>query len=261
MMVQPAAGAQPPIPPAPSIPPDATEQDIKVVGKSVLGPGNVKFGTTSGPGLFNNGVTSIADFFKQDPQAFPDTPASLQRVIQSVSENEGHIEAINTYDNSFLSCGIFQWTAGAGAGAGELPGLLDLVRMRSAATFAAYFGSVGLDVAMNAAPAGALRTGFFVLNGQKLNSATLKAQLRGNLWAYRFWRAAHDPQLRRAQVALAMSRVDADESAILVAYLAARLTAGRKSKMTDSQGRADKIKAHVTQGALSAKRGSFVLAS
>jgi hypothetical protein len=245
-------------------------------------------------------------------------------VIQSVSENEGHIEAINTYDNSFLSCGIFQWTAGAGAGAGELPGLLDLVRMRSAATFAAYFGSVGLDVAMNAAPAGALRTGFFVLNGQKLNSATLKAQLRGNLWAYRFWRAAHDPQLRRAQVALAMSRVDAfykvpiprrtsvvadyisseygvallldehvnrpghvpgtlltavdgylakpgkgdpktwtdaDESAILVAYLAARLTAGRKSKMTDSQGRADKIQAHVTQGALSAKRGSFVLAS
>lgn len=62
-MVQPAAGAQPPIPPAPPIPPDATEQDIKVVGKSVLGPGNVKFGTTSGPGLFNIGVTSIADFF------------------------------------------------------------------------------------------------------------------------------------------------------------------------------------------------------
>jgi hypothetical protein len=64
MMVQPAAGAQPPIPPAPSIPPDATEQDIKVVGKSVLGPGNVKFGTTSGPGLFNIGVTSIADFLQ-----------------------------------------------------------------------------------------------------------------------------------------------------------------------------------------------------
>jgi hypothetical protein len=245
-------------------------------------------------------------------------------VIQSVSENEGHIEAINTYDNSFLSCGIFQWTAGAGAGAGELPGLLDLVRMRSAATFAAYFGSVGLDVAMNAAPAGALRTGFFVLNGQKLNSATLKAQLRDNLWAYRFWRAAHDPQVRRAQVALAMSRVDAfykvaiahrtatvadyisseygvallldehvnrpghvpgillgavdaylarpgkgdpktwtdaDESAVLLAYLAARAKPKPAPPMTNSQGRANSILAHVTQGALSAKRGSFVLAS
>jgi hypothetical protein len=71
MMVQPAAGAQPPIPPAPSIPPDATEQDIKVVGKSVLGPSNVKFGTTSGPGLFNIGVTSSPISSNRIPRPFP----------------------------------------------------------------------------------------------------------------------------------------------------------------------------------------------
>jgi hypothetical protein len=192
----------------PSIPPPATKPDISVRGGKVYGPGGVVFGRISGPGLINIGVTKIDDFFKQDPQAFPGAPACRINVIRAVSVNEGRIEAINTYDNSFLSCGAFQWTAGAGTALGELPGLLALLKSRSPAAFKTYFGDLGLDIEVATSRPGALSVGCFVLNGDKLDTAAKKNVLRDHLWAYRFWRAAHDTDVRRAQVALAMDRVD-----------------------------------------------------
>ena len=194
--------------PAISVPPAATKDDISIVGGKVRGPGNIVFGTVKGPGLFNFGVTTLGDFFGQDPHAFPDTPPSLINVIRSVSENEGKIEAINTYDSAFLSVGIFQWTAGAAAAAGEIAGLLDLLKRRSVSAFNTYFGSAGLDITLGAAGAGTLATGYLIVDGRKLDTAAEKEILRQPLWAYRFWRAAHDPEIRRAQVALAMARVD-----------------------------------------------------
>ncbi len=192
----------------PSVPPPAQLGDIRVQGKDVLGPGGIPFGRLFQLGLFNNGATGIGSFFKQDPDAFPNISKSLQRVIQSVSENEGKIEAINTYDSAYLSCGVFQWTAGAGAAAGELAGLLDLLKKRSASAFQEYFGSVGLDVQMKPSGPNTLRYGFLVLDGGTLNGAAKKKVLREHIWAYRFWRAAHNPEVRRAQIALAMSRVE-----------------------------------------------------
>ena len=193
---------------SPEIPPAATAGDIKIKGKSVYGPGNLKFGTLSGPGLINYGTTTIDQFFQEDANAFPDVPQSLQRVVRSVSANEGKLEAINTYDNAFLSVGIFQWTAGSGNAEGELAGLLDLLKARSPKTFATYFGDEGLDVEMRALQPHCLRYGYLILNRQRLDTANKKAQLRSHLWAYRFWRACHDTEMRRAQVALAMSRID-----------------------------------------------------
>jgi hypothetical protein len=192
---------------APTVPPPAEPGDISVRGKGVFGPGGTRFGTVLRAGMFNFGATSIGKFFEQDPDALPNISKSLQRVIQAVSENEGKIEAINTYDNSFLSCGVFQWTAGAANGAGELAGLLDLLKTRAAAAFQEYFGSLGLDVEMKSSPPNTLQYGFLVLEGQTLNTGAKKKVLRENIWAYRFWRAAHDQEVRRAQIALAMSRV------------------------------------------------------
>jgi len=192
----------------PKIPPAATADDIKIKGKSVYGPGNLKFGTLQRLGLFNPGTTTIDQFFQEDPNAFPDVPQSLQRVVRSVSANEGKLEAINTYDNAFLSVGIFQWTAGSTDAAGELAGLLALLKARSPRTFATYFGDGGLDVEMKASPPHCLRYGYLILNGQRLDTANRKGQLRTHLWAYRFWRACHDTEMRRAQLALAMSRID-----------------------------------------------------
>jgi hypothetical protein len=192
---------------APSIPPDAKPSDIKVKSGSVFGPGGIRFGKTQGPGMFNFGQSSIGDVFKQDPNAFPDTPQSLQRVMQSVSENEGKIEAINTYDNSFLSVGIFQWTAGAEGDPGELAGLLHTLKQRAPQTAKAYFGDHGLEAELTTSGPNKLLYGHLLLNGTKLNTAKRKSVLREHIWSYRFWRAAHDPEVRRAQIALAMARI------------------------------------------------------
>src|SRR5690606_19844095 len=46
---------------------------------------------------------------------------SEQRVLEATAENEGALDAINTWDNAFLSFGMFQWTAGQAGQPGELP--------------------------------------------------------------------------------------------------------------------------------------------
>lgn len=192
---------------APAIPPEAKASDIKVVGKSVNGPGGLAFGKLFKLGLFNYGRTTLDTFFDEDPQAFPDLPGSVQRVMRAVSANEGKIEAINTWDNAVLSCSIYQWTVSEGTGPGELPYALSVLKTRAPATFDTYFGVLGLDVTVTAPKPFAVGRGFFVLNGTKLATGALKAPLRGHLWAYRFWRAAHDPQVRRAYVRAAIDRI------------------------------------------------------
>src|SRR5262249_40766130 len=109
-----------------------------------------------------------------------------------------------------LSPGILQWTVGSGAGEGELAGLLDLLKsMESdAATFNRYFGKYGLDVEMKPPSPGSVRTGFIVLNKKTLAKPADKDQMRDPIWAYRFWRAAHDNLYRYCQFVHAVGRVD-----------------------------------------------------
>jgi hypothetical protein len=192
---------------APAVPPEASAVDISVSGTSVKGPGGFVFGKLFKLGLFNYGQTAIDTFFDQDPGAFPGLSASVQRVMRAVSVNEGKIEAINTWDNAVLSCSIYQWTVSEGTGAGELPYALSVLKSRAPKTFATYFGAVGLYVIVPAHGPFTVGRGHFELNGRKLNSGTLKAPLRGHLWAYRFWCASHDPQVRRAYVQTAIDRI------------------------------------------------------
>ena len=60
--------------------------------------------------------------------------------------NEGNLDAINTWDNAFLSFGLFQWTAGTGSGKGELPALLARIKNEDRDLFDKYCGQHGLDV-------------------------------------------------------------------------------------------------------------------
>ena len=191
----------------PAVPPEASADDISVSGTSVKGPGGFVFGKLFKLGLFNYGQTDIDTFFDQDPGAFPGLSASLQRVMRAVSVNEGKIEAINTWDNAVLSCSVYQWTVSEGTSAGELPYVLSVLKSRAPKTFATYFGAVGLDVDVTAHGPFTVGRGQFALNGRKLDSGSLKAPLRGHLWAYRFWRASHDPQVRRAYVQTAIDRI------------------------------------------------------
>ena len=199
------------MPPANSstIPSEAAEGDITVKNSKFFGPGGIQFGRKKKLGLFNIGTMSIDDFIKGNPARFGSVPASLVNVMRGVSQNEGLLEAINTWDNAFLSFSIFQWTAGAGAGAGELVDFLDRLKTSRAAVFQKYFGVHGLDLQIDPPSNGAIRRGFLLLDGQVLNTLVRKAKIRRPIWAYRFWRAGHDDDVRTGAIEHGMGRIKA----------------------------------------------------
>jgi hypothetical protein len=180
----------------------------KFVGNNALAPDGTVFAKRFKLGVFSYGATSIGQFVAAHQSFFPDISPSRLRVMQAVSANEGKLEAINTWDNAFLTFGCFQWTVGTGTGAGELPAMLDRLKKRDASVFQKYFGQFGLDTVIPKAAPNTLPTGFFSLNGATLNSPAQKGQLRTLDWAYRFWLAGHDDTVRLVEIEHAMSRVD-----------------------------------------------------
>ncbi len=190
-----------------TVPGDLREDEIKISGKKVFASGGVQFATLTKLGVANSGKTRMDSFIGANPGLFATMSASLQRVARAVSVNEGALEAINTWDNAFLSFGIFQWTSGPGSDPGELPAMLARLKLEDGDAFAFYFGRFGLDLIMPAT-AGAT-SGQFSLNGTLLAKPADKEALRTNIWAYRFWRAGHDPSVRKAEIGHALDRIGA----------------------------------------------------
>lgn len=179
------------------------------VGNKAVAPDGTVFGQKFELGIFNNGKTSIADFVSANPTAFPTLSVSRLRVMSAVSANEGKLEAINTFDNAFLTFGCFQWTVGAGSGAGELPAMVNQLKKRDQAAFTELLGQFGLDVASVSSPAGQTPTGFFSLNGNVVkNSVDKQNKLRTLEMAFRFFRAGQDDRMRQVEVEYAASRID-----------------------------------------------------
>ena len=127
---------------------------------------------------------------------------SEMNVIFATSENEGNLDAVNTWDNQFISFGMFQWTAGGPGKPGELPALIKIVKERYPDDFQHYWGQFGLDVAD-----ANNKTGWFSYRGKKLTSATDKAMLREHIWAYRFARAGADIEVQAVQILHAVNRI------------------------------------------------------
>jgi hypothetical protein len=127
--------------------------------------------------------------------------------MQAVSANEGRLEAINTWDNAFLTFGALQWTVGAKDAEGELAALLNRIKATASDVFTDYFGQYGLDVGPIATGPGVVPTGSLLLNGRRLATPADKGRLRDVDWAYRFYRAGHDRTVRRIQVEHAVSRL------------------------------------------------------
>jgi hypothetical protein len=192
-----------------NIPPEAKESDIVLKKGKFIGPGGLVFGKPKNKGLFNIGATSIGTFIANNPNRFTGTPPSLVNIMRAVSPNEGLLEAINTWDNAFLSFGIYQWTAGAGTGEGELVDFLDRLKSAQPSVFDTYFGANGLGLKIAPATGGAIRRGFLLLDGTVLNTLGRKAAIRKPIWAYRFWRAGHDDDVRTAQITHGMARIKA----------------------------------------------------
>jgi len=124
-------------------------------------------------------------------------------VIAAAAQNEGNMDAINTWDSHFLSFGIFQWTSGGPDSAGELPALLKLIKQRYPEEFQHYFTQFGLDIVDTGST-----TGWFTLAGLRLTTASQKSVLREPIWAYRFAVSGQDTAVKAIQILHAISRID-----------------------------------------------------
>ncbi len=156
-------------------------------------------------GLFTVGQNRATDFMENNPSLLADLHLSdsAMRVMFPVSENEGNLDAINTWDNSFLTFGMFQWTIGAKENEGELPALLRKIKEREPLAFESFFGQYGLDVS----PATGAVYGFLSLNGIEVKADSRKEQFRSPEWSFRFWHAGQDPKVMAIEIEHAISRL------------------------------------------------------
>lgn len=195
-------------PPATVVPvADDATHPVRQVNGSVIGPGGDPFGKAYHPdGFYVSGSTTLTAWLGVTTSPTGISPSSAN-VLQAVVNNEGHMEAVNSYDDAFLSFGLQQWTSGPGNTPGELAALLQEIRSLDPAAFQDCFGRYGLGVSLGAAAPGWPQTGFLSLAGNVLGTGDAKQVLRSPEWAYRFWRAGHVDSIRRAQADLAAQRI------------------------------------------------------
>lgn len=128
---------------------------------------------------------------------------SAIRVMMPVSKNEGNLDAVNTWDDSYISLGMFQWTLGRGGGKGELAALLKRLKTNDPSAFENYFGRFGLDVSTDTNEV----NGYMVYNGSVLRATSSKEQFRSIEWAFRFWQAGLDPRVQIVEILHGLSRI------------------------------------------------------
>lgn len=205
--IAPAAPPPPAMPPtavaatAALPPPDTDARRPRVESGIAFGPDGTRFASRFKAGFFTRGRTTVSQWLTASGGTAGLSP-SLARVVAASCENEGGLEAINSYDNAHLSFGICQWTVGVGTAPGELATLLRRFKASDAAAYQDCFGRYALEPA----PGPARAAGFLLLDGRQLDTAAEKDVLRQVEWAYRFWRAGHHPALRTCQIAHAADR-------------------------------------------------------
>ncbi|PQJ35332.1 hypothetical protein BSZ35_12615 [Salinibacter sp. 10B] len=128
-------------------------------------------------------------------EGLPESPFD-RNVWASLSESEGSLRAINTWDAAFLSAGPFQHTAGTNGGKGELPGVLDTVRENARDAYWHHFGRFGVKP-IGAEISGGAKRAYFELHGEKLDAPEKKRQLRRFKWPHRFREALRDEEISR----------------------------------------------------------------
>jgi len=182
---------------------------ISVEGRTVFAtpvakPEKIFVGRLHRKGLYRVGLHNPESFITNHREKLQELNLtdSEMNVILATAENEGNLDAVNTWDNQFLSFGMFQWTAGGIGRAGELPALLETIKTRYPDNFQHYWGQFGLDVVDVGN-----KTGWFSYRGKKLESDADKTMLREHIWAYRFARAGADIEIRAAQIRHAVNRI------------------------------------------------------
>ncbi|MBL7703377.1 MAG: LysM peptidoglycan-binding domain-containing protein [Ferruginibacter sp.] len=198
-----------PAPAPPVTQPVSGEAEITLTGKTVF----YRFSNTTDKielgKLFKLGISRIGNF---NTEKFIENNASLLSALNlssseintllATSQNEGNLDSINTWDNSYLSWGMFQWTMGPLTDAGELPALLKLIKEKQPTAFKTFLGDYGIDIA----PSTGNVTGFVTLNNVVQNTDARKKAFRNNNWALRFALAGKDPLICSVQVLHAINR-------------------------------------------------------
>lgn len=164
-----------------------------------------KFAKAKDLGLYRLGIFNLSDFIAYGSsllQQVQMSPSEIN-VMLVTSANEGSLDAINTWDNQYLSFGILQWTLGSAGQQGELPALLTNLKKRYPSEFQYYFGQFGIDA--NSLDG---NTGWLSLNGVRLVTEADKSLMRQPIWALRFAIAGMDALVQSVQVLHAISRLD-----------------------------------------------------
>ncbi|MGH7844657.1 MAG: peptidoglycan-binding domain-containing protein [Candidatus Binatia bacterium] len=195
--------------PAPLLPDKLTLTEASIFIETNSGrqkiASKVRYGSRSGWRAAGN--MPFAEFLEKHPEVFAHQPASILRVLQAVVQNEGSLDAVNAYDNAFLSFGILQWTAGVGGEKGELAGFLNHLKTKHPAVFQKYFGVFGLEPTGCTGGTHFPACGHITLHGRRMDSSEKKAVLRREEWVYRFWKSGHDPLVQQTEVDYALTRL------------------------------------------------------
>jgi hypothetical protein len=176
-----------------------------VYAMPLVKPEKIFIGRLHRKGLYRLGLREPETFIANHREKLQELnlTESEVNVISATAENEGNLDAVNTWDNQFISFGMFQWTAGGPGKPGELPALLQIIKDRYPDDFQHYWAQFGLDVV----EAGA-KTGWFSYRGKRLVSAAEKAMLREHIWAHRFAQAGADIEVQAAQILHAINRIN-----------------------------------------------------
>ncbi len=155
-------------------------------------------------GIFRPGSQVTETFIQQNPTVLTDLKISKSEInaLLATSENEGNLDAVNTWDNSFMSFGMFQWTLGAGTDQGELPALVKLVKEKYPDAFQQFCGQFGVDVSADTNAT----YGYLMHNNKKVATAESKQFFRSNMAAYRFVAAGMDSRVCAVQILHAINR-------------------------------------------------------
>jgi len=190
-----------------------TGGELKIVEKVIRGKKKVYVSDDTASVRFSKFKHGVFLYGKQKAKNFIDKnregleemgiTTSALNVMLPVSENEGNLDAINTWDNSFMTFGMFQWTIGSSTNKGELPALLKKIKEFDPSLFHRYFGIHGLDVTGVSDNV----YGYLSLNGVRMRLVSEKNQFRSYKWSFYFWKAGQDENIQAIEIHHALSRL------------------------------------------------------
>lgn len=156
-------------------------------------------------GVYTIGSQTIKKLIETDRDVIRSLNVSDAAIdmMMAVSENEGNLDGINTYDNSYISFGVFQWTLGADRNGGELAALLKKIKANAPQAFQEYFGQYGIDVHTSTGTT----YGFLEFRGNKVVEKADKDLFRPAHRAFRFWLAGQDKRVQAVEIEHALSRL------------------------------------------------------